>query len=904
MATYRTYTVVRGDTLSEIAQRYGTTVRYLAKLNNIRNVNLIYVGQVLKISEVVTVTPAKPNPTPAPSPSKPNPTKTSPAATRVTITAFGLQANTDRTFFGTWSWSRDNTAHFEIRWFYGTGDKAKFTGNSSTVEWLDNAQPQSLYTAPENATYVSFQVKPIAKTHKVNNSDVYYWTAQWSTEQFYYMKDLPPAKPPTPTVTMEDYTLKVEVNNIKNDATDIEFQIVQNDSKVYKTGKAKVVTNTAKYSCSVSPGFEYKVRCRAIRNKRYSAWTDYSNSVNTKPNKPNKITEIRAISETAIALSWEETTTAETYEIEYAIRQDYLGESNASTTISNIETPRYTITGLSSGEKYFVRVRAINGQGKSDWTEAVSIVLGAVPSAPTTWSAASTVIVGESIRLYWMHNSKDGSKESKAELKYIANNETEKIIEIVKSSTTDDDVSYYDLSTSSYTEGAIIRWSIRTAGITGEYGPSSATRSINVYAPPSLSLVISDGQSGSSSISDVTKYPFYIIMNAGPYSQKPIGYHVSIIAKNSYETMDEHGNVKMVTSGQEVFYKYLDINDRNVSLKMTPGDINLENNQEYDLVCSVTMDSGLTDESTLSFIVALEDATYYPTAEILFDEKTLCAHIRPYCTERHYQFYRVNYSSSSGYIRTSTLLNPLEGTSVDGALTNYDDLVFRGTDSSGNSTYFAVVESDTEYLVENVVLSVYRKEYDGRFVEIAKDIRNTDSIYVTDPHPSLDLAKYRIVATDIDNGSISYTDIPGYSVGVKSIIIQWDETWSSLEVVGNDPLEEVTWAGSMLKLPYNIDVSDSNTKDVSLIEYIGRSHPVSYYGTQLGVTATWNTEIPKSDKNTIYGLRTLAIYAGDVYVREPSGSGYWANISVSFNQKHKELVVPITLEIKRVEGGM
>ena len=58
MATYKTHKVVRGDTLSEIAQRYGTTVSYLAKLNNIRNVNLIYVGQVLKISEVVTVTPA------------------------------------------------------------------------------------------------------------------------------------------------------------------------------------------------------------------------------------------------------------------------------------------------------------------------------------------------------------------------------------------------------------------------------------------------------------------------------------------------------------------------------------------------------------------------------------------------------------------------------------------------------------------------------------------------------------------------------------------------------------------------------------------------------------------------------------------------------------------------------
>ena len=43
------YTVQRGDTLSEIALRYGVTVRYLVNLNGIRNPNLIYPGQILKI---------------------------------------------------------------------------------------------------------------------------------------------------------------------------------------------------------------------------------------------------------------------------------------------------------------------------------------------------------------------------------------------------------------------------------------------------------------------------------------------------------------------------------------------------------------------------------------------------------------------------------------------------------------------------------------------------------------------------------------------------------------------------------------------------------------------------------------------------------------------------------------
>ena len=902
-----TYTVVRGDTLSGIAQRYGTTVSYLAKLNNIKNVNLIYVGQVLKISETVTVTPSSPNPTPAPSPSTSNSVINSPTATRATITAFGLQANSDKTLFATWSWPNGNTDKFDVRWFYETGNGVKFTGSSSSVEAVDNSNPQSLYTIPDNAKVVSFQVKPISKTHKVNNSDVYYWTAQWSTEKFYHVDNLPPETPSAPTVTMDGYTIKIEVSGIAEDVDGVDFDIIQNDSKFYHCASAKPSWGVAKFSCDVAPGNEYKVRCRTVKNLGYylhSEWSPFSSNVATRPTKPERILEMRAVSETAITLTWSEALTAESYDLEYSTNLDYLGTSNASTTINSITTPRYTITGLSGGEKYFVRVRAVNSQGKSDWTEASSIILGVAPAAPTTWSSTSTVTVGEEMKLYWMHNSKDGSKESKAQLKYITNDGSEVTQEIMKTNT-NDDVSHYFLPTSSYTEGASIRWMVRTAGITGEYGPWSVTRSITIYAPPSLSLIISNDGIHTQAFTEITKYPFYIRAESGPNSQTPIGYHFSIVAKNTYETMDEHGNVKMVIAGQEIYSKFMDVSNRIVLLTMSPSDINLENNNEYRLICTVTMNSGLTCESFVNFRVSLEDATYYPKAEILFDEDTLSASIRPYCTYTPYVFYEVTYDSLTGiYTRTNKIIDPIEGTSVPNILTTQDDLVFMNENSSKNITYFTVVSTGREYLVDDVVLSVYRKEYDGRFVEIAKDIPNTDNFYVTDPHPSLDIASYRIISTNMTNGSISYTDVPGYPIGIKSVIIQWDETWDNLKITGDDPTNEVRWAGSMLKLPYNIDVSDSNTMDVSLIEYIGRSHPVSYYGTQLGVTSTWSMDIPKNDKNTLYGLRMLAIYTGDVYVREPSGSGYWANISVSYEQKHREMVIPITLSIKRVEGGM
>lgn len=45
-----TYTVKKGDTLSKIAQAHNTSVSALVELNGLKNPNLIYVGQRLKIS--------------------------------------------------------------------------------------------------------------------------------------------------------------------------------------------------------------------------------------------------------------------------------------------------------------------------------------------------------------------------------------------------------------------------------------------------------------------------------------------------------------------------------------------------------------------------------------------------------------------------------------------------------------------------------------------------------------------------------------------------------------------------------------------------------------------------------------------------------------------------------------
>ncbi|MCA9967832.1 MAG: LysM peptidoglycan-binding domain-containing protein, partial [Anaerolineales bacterium] len=60
-----TYIVQPGDTLTRIAQRFGTTVDTLVRNNNIPNPNLIHVGQQLEVPD----NGSGPAPTPTPPPS-------------------------------------------------------------------------------------------------------------------------------------------------------------------------------------------------------------------------------------------------------------------------------------------------------------------------------------------------------------------------------------------------------------------------------------------------------------------------------------------------------------------------------------------------------------------------------------------------------------------------------------------------------------------------------------------------------------------------------------------------------------------------------------------------------------------------------------------------------------------
>lgn len=826
------HVVVKGDTLWDLARKYNTTVAKLVELNDIENPDFIVIGQKLIVSGSAT--------------------KTTNKTWMAEVKSFGLLSNGTE-LYASWKWDKTYTENYQVKWYYKDA-------SSWLKDWIQSSDStvnvkQATFSIPQNAKQVKFTVKPIAKKRTINGKEKDAWTASWSTAKIFNVSD-PPDAPPAPNIDkLENNKLTVSVSNVDADGGKIIFQVYPISSKkVYKSATVALINRHASHLFSLASGSEYVVRCQVYQNGLYSEWSPYSNSVLPAPAKVARISTLRAESETSVYLKWGPVATATAYDIEYTTDKSYFGSSNLSTTVTVEGESYYLLGNLQSGDEYFFRVRAVNSGGESEWSDISSVVIGTEPVAPTTWSSVTTEITGEDVTLFWVHNSEDGSNETYAEIEFTVDGSVVYPTTIIENKDPDEDevkTRSYTLDTSSYTEGTRILWRVRTSGVTKNFGDWSIQRTIDVYAQPMLDLQMLVGYDGESLeeianpdySGELNRFPFYISAIPGPATQAPIGYYLTVLANESYETADAAGNDIYVKAGDSVYSRYFDIN-QHLMVELGAGQIDLENNKSYTVTCTASMDSGLSAEASLVFQVLWDDIEYAPNAEIGIDGEIAAAYIRPYCE-----------------------------------------------DVDGNP-------------IEGVTLSVYRREFDGTFTELMTGIDNLSNTFITDPHPALDYARYRVVATDVETGANSYSDISPYPVNEKAVIIQWDDDWAEFEGISDGSWEQPAWAGSLLRLPYNIDVTENNQSDVTMVKYIGRTHPVSYYGTQVGETATWNATIEKDDEETLYMLRRLQKWMGDVYVREPSGCGYWANISVSFSQKHKEVTIPVTLNITRVEGGV
>lgn len=975
--------VIAGDTLSEIAEAYrlayntSTTYQQLAAINKLTDANFIVVGQTIYLSE------ASSGSTPS---SEPKSTRS------VTITQFGLLAGgVTNELYATWTWDKEgDTEEYDIEWKWYRAGVWKYSDSTEIRRY-------STFTIPNDGitSKIHFRVRPVPKVDKVNDKDVArfdtnLWT-DWE-ECTYYVINRPDV-PTNLTVELNLLSLTATVTNVdKSKASLVEFRLVKdgNESNATVAKAALDDTGEASHTFVVLPGSKYKVCCRVKSNtsETYSEWSDYSGSAETQPAKV-ELKDPVPKSTTSIYLEWSKSATATGYTIEYTDDAEGFYEGVRSTSIST-EALNYTVNGLMTGATYHFRVKAKKGSEESDWSEVKTCSIGSDPTAPTTWSSTTTAIAGEgeTVSLYWVHNSTDGSAQKSAEIKLtfegvdnIALLQNDVSVELgkidsivadgntvtytVTASTAETDVGKTHsliIDTHNYDDGATITWNVITVGATGKASEASMDRVVHIYSKPTVYLTVTDSSSSEvgttyykveylSESNVYLKTPETIEMVSGtvvsgkftvtgeqvrsytlngqtayycvvedaslkafPFNvnvqvdtntvvQTPIEYHLTVSANESYETVDNFGNLKTVTPEEMLYSKHFtaETDSTTFATEISAQDVSMSNGQSYTVKCVVAMSSGIIVEASTEVHISWSSQAYSLNAEIGLDKENCSIFLRPYCEIVKRVYYGVTNTGPSYFLNTNTKYEYIYGSALANTTTTTDEQVYYGTTETGQSVYYTIKEDSTP--ITNVWLAVYRREYDGTFTEIVSGLDASKKSFVTDPHPSLDFARYRVTAKDKTTGMVSYSDIANYPVGEKAIIIQWNEPYTSY-AVSEDEVGIANKSETLLRLPYNIDVANSRDPDVSLIKYIGRKHPVSYYGTQVGEKASWSTTVPKDDTETVYTLQRLQAWAGDVYVREPSGTGFWANVKVTMAKNHLETVIPVTLDITRVEGGV
>ena len=120
------YTVVLGDTLSEIAWKFNSTYNYgstaiaaaqrLGAINDIENIDKLFIGQTLSLKNTKGKKIKK----------KKNNSLTP------KISRMGIQSNSENTVFATWRFTRSHVKEYRCVWYYSTGDGVWFVGSDST----------------------------------------------------------------------------------------------------------------------------------------------------------------------------------------------------------------------------------------------------------------------------------------------------------------------------------------------------------------------------------------------------------------------------------------------------------------------------------------------------------------------------------------------------------------------------------------------------------------------------------------------------------------------------------------------------------------------------------------------------------------------------------------------------
>ncbi|WP_204121940.1 MULTISPECIES: LysM peptidoglycan-binding domain-containing protein [Levilactobacillus] len=168
-------TVKSGDTVAKIANQYKSSVSSIEKANNLKNVNLIYVGESLEIPDATSTT-----------------TSTTSAATTTPSQSTTTTSNTTNNTASTSNYSSQATTGTTSS--ASTATSTTSTSGSSAKAWIANKESGGSYTASNGNYYGKYQLSKsylngdysAANQEKVANSYVSSRYGSWAAAKSFW----------------------------------------------------------------------------------------------------------------------------------------------------------------------------------------------------------------------------------------------------------------------------------------------------------------------------------------------------------------------------------------------------------------------------------------------------------------------------------------------------------------------------------------------------------------------------------------------------------------------------------------------------------------------------------------------------------------------------------------------
>lgn len=783
---------------------------------------------------------------------------------KVTSLSVAMQQGSDRGVYAQWKFSIPKAAAwtegFEYDWEYTTGARMaptkaqKKAGKPGDLVWLPGSSGSAqfsstltssgmhriTYTAPSSAIEVRCRILPLSNSRdkKVSVTKTYtnnklkktttnkesfpYFTGSWSGYASHDFRSDALAAPSVEAELMDNGTTAVvTVSSDDADAGWCDVEVTDSGGKIAARAYDKPLSGEASFSFALAAGRSYTARARVQTtsngSKKNSQWASAA-AFATKPAAPTG-PSAAATGPSSARVTWTAAAGAESYTVQHTTgtAEKFETDPESVDEVDGISATSYTPSGLDQNAVHWFRVRAVNGTGESAWSAACSCLVATKPEAPTVYGMQPSYIEADDAVVRWTHNSADGSAQSAAQVDvaYSGANAPSGLTVTVGAA------ERYTLSLAGAGDATAVAVRVRTKGAHADWSPWSGTVGFTVYEQPQLQVTLSQGSGtplGASS--PLGSFPVLASLAASGGGDSPVGYDVSIVCTSGADYIDEYGYTARMDAGGVAWEEHYATSDDPLAVAVAAGDAFLADGASYELRAAVAMESGLRAEASAPFSVSFDMELPAPIAEVTFDADSLTADVVPACFD------------------------------VDGT-----------------------TGVETSDLRPGTLLSVYRIGQDGILVPLARRVPNDGTRTVTDPHAAFGTCWYHVVATDEATGASSFSDWSADSSHPDTVIM-WGGDWRP----AGDGETRYEYDGTVLDGFCNSTFSQDGEAENEPARYSGRKRPVHYYGEGLVESMRYDLQFERADARTMALVRALMSFPGDVYVREPTGTGFWAHV--------------------------